>query len=132
MVRSALLSTVAGVDTDGWNALPNNAAAPTQGRSNQWTVIKGVRRFDATTAPDMIRTGSDALAQHRYVILDLSDTVILTSAGLSALAHLNRIAQELHGALRVTGCSTDVMQVIEMVRFDKVLSLYRDINSATA
>jgi len=114
-------------------AIPlNGAVAAAQGRTNQWTVVKGARRFDAAAAPDMIQVVTDTLAQHRYVILDLSETVILTSAGLSALAHLNRLAQEQHGALRVTGCSTDVMQVISMVRFDKVLSLYRDIQSATA
>jgi len=48
------------------------------------------------------------------------------------LAQLNRVAQEQQGALRVTGCSKDVLQVIEMVRFDKVLALYQDVRSATA
>jgi N-acetylglucosaminyldiphosphoundecaprenol N-acetyl-beta-D-mannosaminyltransferase len=129
---AALAAAPAGESGRAQAALPNLAAAPAQGRTSQWTVIKGARRFDATAAPDMIRTGSDALSQYRYVILDLSETVILTSAGLSALAHLNRIAEEQHGALRVTGCTTDVMQVIEMVRFDKVLSLSRDVNAATA
>ena len=78
------------------------------------------------TIPNLSRCASDL-----FTVAGVS-SVILTSAGLSALAHLNRIAQEQHGALRVTGCSTDVMQVIEMVRFDKILALYRDISSATA
>jgi N-acetylglucosaminyldiphosphoundecaprenol N-acetyl-beta-D-mannosaminyltransferase len=106
--------------------------AAAQAGAIPWTVVKGARRLDATTAPDMIKIGAASLARHRYLILDLSETVILTSAGLSALAHLNRLAQEQHGALRVTGCSTDVMQVIKMVRFDKVLALYRDVGSAAA
>jgi len=110
----------------------NSRAAFAHVGATPWMVVKAARRLDATTAPDMIRIGTDSLAQHRYLIVDLSDTVILTSAGLSALAHLNRLAQEQHGALRVTGCSTDVMQVIRMVRFDKVLALYRDVGSATA
>jgi len=108
------------------------APAAAQPGAGPWTVVKGVRRFDAASAPEMIRLGTQALGQHHYVILDLSETVILTSAGLSALAYLNRVAQERHGALRVTGCSADVMQVIKMVRFDKVLSLYRDVSSAAA
>jgi|SRR5579859_294466 len=112
--------------------LPKSGAAAVQSGARQWTVVRCARRFDATTAPDMIRVGIDALAEHRYVILDLSETVVLTSAGLSALAHLNRLAQEQQGALRVTGCSHDVRRVIEMVRFDKVLSLYNDVGSAAA
>jgi N-acetylglucosaminyldiphosphoundecaprenol N-acetyl-beta-D-mannosaminyltransferase len=111
---------------------PAAVLAPAQLGAGQWMVVKGVRRFDAAAAPEMTQVVVEALGLHHYVILDLSETVILTSAGLSALAHLNRVAQEQHGALRVTGCSTDVMQVIRMVRFDKVLSLYRDVRSAAA
>jgi anti-anti-sigma factor len=77
-------------------------------------------------------TCSSMLVQNPFLILDLSDTVFLASAGLAALAHLHRLADERNGEFRVTNCSADVLRVIEMVRFDRVLSLYGDLSSAMA
>jgi N-acetylglucosaminyldiphosphoundecaprenol N-acetyl-beta-D-mannosaminyltransferase len=109
-------------------------AAPTALKTDtsRWLVVRGPRRIDASTVPAFQQQVTEALQARRFVVLDLAETVILTSAGLAALALLNRLALEQQGALRVTGCTKDVMQVIEMVRFDKVLSLYRDVSSATA
>lgn len=98
----------------------------------EWTVVKGPRRLDADSAPTVTDTCSSMLAQNPFLILDLSDTVFLASAGLAALAHLHRLADEKNGEFRVTNCSADVLRVIEMVRFDRVLSLYGDLSSAMA
>lgn len=98
----------------------------------EWTVVKGPRRLDAESAPTVTDTCSSMLFQNPYLILDLADTVFLASAGLAALAQLNRQAGEYEGELRVTNCSADVLRVIEMVRFDRVLSLYGDLPSAMA
>ncbi len=110
---------------------PAETAPPKEG-DGRWVVVAGPRRIDAATVADVRERCTEALKQHRFLVLDLSETVILTSAGLAVLAQLNRVAQEQQGALRVTGCSKDVLQVIEMVRFDKVLALYQDVRSATA
>lgn len=95
-----------------------------------WTVLKGPRRLDATTAPEMAETCTQLLENNPRVVLDLSETVLLASAGLAALAQINRAAIERNGELRVANCSKDVLRVIEMVRFDKVLSLYSDVPTA--
>jgi len=97
-----------------------------------WTVLKGPRRLDATTAPEMAETCTALLGNNPYVVLDLSETVLLASAGLAALAQINRVASEHNGELRVANCSKDVLRVIEMVRFDKILSLYSDVPAAVA
>jgi len=72
------------------------------------------------------------LNRNPYLIVDLAETVFLASAGLAALAKLNRIATERNGELRVVNCSADVQRVIELVRFDRVLSVYGDLSSAMA
>lgn len=97
-----------------------------------WTILKGPRRLDATSAPEMVETCTSLLDANPRVVLDLSETVLLASAGLAALAQLKRIADERDGELRVANCSKDVMRVIEMVRFDKVLALYHDVPAAVA
>jgi N-acetylglucosaminyldiphosphoundecaprenol N-acetyl-beta-D-mannosaminyltransferase len=105
----------------------NSAAArPT------WAVIKLPRRLDAQTSPDVLEQCQAALAQNPYLILDLAETVFLASAGLAILARLNREAKGLAGELRLAGCARDVLKVIQMVRFDRVLALYDDISSASA
>lgn len=97
-----------------------------------WAVLKLPRRLDAETAPDVLEQCRVALAQSPHLILDLTDTVFLASAGLAMLARLNREAKEMAGELRVANCAKDVLKVIHMVRFDKILALFDDIASASA
>ncbi|MBK8988821.1 MAG: WecB/TagA/CpsF family glycosyltransferase [Chloroflexi bacterium] len=97
-----------------------------------WTIVKGPRRLDATTATEMAETCVALLDENPRVVLDLSETVLLASAGLAALAQISRNAIERSGELRVANCSKDVLRVIQMVRFDKVLSLYSDVSAATS
>jgi N-acetylglucosaminyldiphosphoundecaprenol N-acetyl-beta-D-mannosaminyltransferase len=107
-------------------------AAGEDGSSTQsWDVVKLPRRVDALTAPEVIDNCMAVLEENPYLILDLSETVFLASAGLAALAQLNRTAEKLSGELRVVNCSKDVLKVIEMVRFDKILSIYPNIASAS-
>ena len=97
-----------------------------------WTVLRCCRVLDASTAPDFIQTGADALAKNPFLVCDLSETVYLASAGLAALAQLRKIASNLNGELRVVSCSPNVLQVIKMARFDRVLPLYSDFSLAVA
>lgn len=105
-------------------------ASPVKILDAEWAVFQAPRRLDAMTAPDLVQNCSELLLNNPHLILDLSDTTLLASAGLAALAKINRVADENNGELRVTNCSDDVMRVIKMVRFDKVLSLYSDVDEA--
>lgn len=108
------------------------SAKPALRTDSKWAVVNGPRRLDASTVNEVKQACQEALNKNPYLILDLSDTVFLASAGLAMLASLHREASEREGELRVTNCSNDVQRVIEMVRFDKVLSLYGDLASAAA
>ena len=103
---------------------------PVKTQLSEWVVYQTPRRLDAMTAPDLTETCSEMLLTTPYLILDLADTILLASAGLAALAKINRTAAEQNGELRVVNCSEDVMRVIKMVRFDKILALYTDIDEA--
>ena len=98
--------------------------------NSAWTVIKAPRRLDAITAEKLVAQCEDCLLQNTFLILDFVDTVFLASAGLAALAKIQRLAKVQNGQMRVANCSNDVRRVMEIVRFDKILSIYKDVPSA--
>jgi N-acetylglucosaminyldiphosphoundecaprenol N-acetyl-beta-D-mannosaminyltransferase len=98
----------------------------------KWHVYPLPRRFDAENGPDILAACTHLLQTTPYLILDFKDTVFLSSAGLAVVLNLNRLAGEQGGALRLAACSDDVYQVIKMVRFDKVFTIFRDLATATA
>ena len=99
-------------------------------RVGKWRVYRVPRRFDADGSPGISASCSQLLHVDPHLILDFTDTVFLGSAGLAAMLNINRLALEKSGALRVSSCSEDVHKVIKMVRFDKVLSIHPDVQSA--
>jgi N-acetylglucosaminyldiphosphoundecaprenol N-acetyl-beta-D-mannosaminyltransferase len=96
----------------------------------EWGILITPRVLDAQSAQELIEVGSIFLLKNPFIILDLSDTEFLVSAGLAAMAQLRRLAVQMGGEVRVANCSKDVLKVIEMVRFDQVLPLYDDIKLA--
>ncbi len=110
-------------------ATPAAAAVP-PASDPDWLVYRAPRRLDAVTAPELAETCTELLNEKPHLILDLADTILLASAGLAVLAQISRTAVQRQGELRVANCSADVMRVIHMVRFDKVLSLFPDVESA--
>ncbi len=98
--------------------------------AGKWQVAKMPRRLDATTAPQITESCKAHLEEHSYLILDCSEMVFLASAGLAMFAGINRQAEKQGGELRVAGCTKDSLRVIEMMRFDKVLSLFDNVAEA--
>jgi N-acetylglucosaminyldiphosphoundecaprenol N-acetyl-beta-D-mannosaminyltransferase len=105
---------------------------PAPQAESQWRVVKMPRRLDSETVPDVRIICNPMLEEDPYLVVDLADTVFLASAGLALLADLDKLATDLGGELRVAGYSDDVYRVIEMVRFDKILTLYGDVHTAMA
>ncbi len=96
----------------------------------QWQVMKMPRRLDASTVPEITESCMKQLESDSYLIADCSELVFLTSAGLAMLAQLDRKVKEQDGVLRVAGCARDTLRVIEMTRFDRVLSLFDSVAEA--
>ena len=99
-------------------------------QEGKWTVLSMPRRLDAAAAPAVTGRCQAALAENPWLILDLSQTAFLTSAGLAVLSQLNKRARELDGEVRLAGCTPDVRRVIELVRFDRVFDLHGDVAAA--
>jgi N-acetylglucosaminyldiphosphoundecaprenol N-acetyl-beta-D-mannosaminyltransferase len=123
-VEAALRGTAARVAP----ARPTGEPPP---RAESWAVLGTPRRLDAETAPDLTAQGLERLESSPRLILDLSNTVFLTSAGLAAILSLDRRAKALGGALRVAGCQPDVWRVISLARLDAVLALFDDVPAAS-
>ncbi len=108
-----------------------STAEPVAHVQGQWQVTKMPRRLDSTTVPGVTETCNTILKANAYLVLDCSAMVFLTSSGLAMLAQLQRQAEKQGGALRVAGCLPDALRVIQMTRFDRVLSLFDNVTEAT-
>ena len=104
---------------------------PTQ-EFGDWKVVKTPRRLDAYTCPELTAECNYMLDRYPYLVLDLSATVFLTSAGLAMFALLSRKARDNGGELRLTNCSKDVRSVLRMARFDRFFVFYENVLAATA
>ena len=97
----------------------------------EWQIITTPRLLDASTAPSLIAVGQQSLETNPQLVLDLSGTTFIASAGLAAMIQLNRIAQTRGGSLRVAGATGDTLRTMQLVKLDLVLSVYADLASAT-
>ena len=95
-----------------------------------YLVLKMPRSLDATTAPGLIETCTERIAENARLILDFSETIFVASAGLAAMVKLSRQSKEHGGELRVIGCSGDVLRGIKLVKLDMVIPLFQDLQSA--
>ncbi|NTU78086.1 MAG: WecB/TagA/CpsF family glycosyltransferase [Chloroflexales bacterium] len=89
-----------------------------------WAVVKAPRIFDAGTAPALLERCTDRAAEMPRLVVDLSETVFLASAGMAALIRLDRLTQEHNGMLRVAGCSPDVLRTLKLVKLDSILKIF--------
>ena len=116
---------------DAAQAPMTNAAAPVADHAG-WTVVKMPRILDVITSQDIVADCTNRLEKNPRLILDFGETVFLSSAGLSAMAQLNRYSKAKGGELRVAACSHDVLHGIKLVRLDTVVPLYHDVMTAAS
>ena len=95
-----------------------------------WRVIKMPRSLEASTVPLMLETCTSHLSHGTQLVLDFSETQFLSSAGLMAMTKLDRQLKDLGGALRIAGCSKELMYSIQLANLDKIVSIYHDVQAA--
>jgi N-acetylglucosaminyldiphosphoundecaprenol N-acetyl-beta-D-mannosaminyltransferase len=95
-----------------------------------WQTVRAPRRLDALSAPEFQSRCAAALTTCPRLIVDLSETVFLASAGLAALIALNREARNQDGELRLACLMPDALQVVRLARLDGVFAVYRDVREA--
>ncbi len=76
--------------------------------------------FDATTSDSLIQTAMDNYESEKSLILDFSNTRLLTSAGLAAVVRINREVVCPEGEFFLANCSEDVLRILNLVKFDAI------------
>lgn len=89
-----------------------------------WAVVKAPRIFDAGAVPAVLERCEQRVAELPRLVIDMSDTIFLASAGMAALIKLDRVSREHGGELRVAGCSPDVLRTLKLVKLDALLKVY--------
>lgn len=68
----------------------------------------------------------------KSLIIDCSQLTALTSTGLGAMLSLHGRMSRRGGDVRVAGLSGPLMQVVRIMRLDRVFGCYADVNLARA
>jgi N-acetylglucosaminyldiphosphoundecaprenol N-acetyl-beta-D-mannosaminyltransferase len=108
-----------------------DGAAPADGAvAAGWQTVRAPRRLDAVCAPEFRTRCTALLAESPRLIVDLSETVFLPSAGLAALIALSREARSLNGELRLACLMPDALRVVKLAKLDGVFAIYPNITEA--
>lgn len=59
----------------------------------------------------------------KAITIDFSKLEYISSAGMRVLLQLNKDAIEKGGSVSITGMSEDILQIFQLVGFDKVFSI---------
>jgi N-acetylglucosaminyldiphosphoundecaprenol N-acetyl-beta-D-mannosaminyltransferase len=115
-------------------ALARGAAAappePAVAAPAGWQAARAPRRLDAASAPEFRAKCTALLAASPRLIVDLSETVFLASAGLAVLIALSREARALNGEVRLACLMPDALRVLKLAKLDGVLAVYPDVTKA--
>ena len=80
--------------------------------------ISFIGRLDATNAPEAMQKVSEALkGLERDILLDLTDLLYISSAGLQVLLRCAKAAQAAGKALFVTGANPSVREILKISGF---------------
>lgn len=84
--------------------------------------VKVTDRLDTTTAPDLEREVLGNLDGVEELILDFSELVYISSAGLRVLLIFMKRMNE-QGSMKVIGVNDEVNQVFQITGFDGILTI---------
>ncbi len=90
-------------------------------------VLKPTGRLDAAAAPGLRHLIVDTLArQQKLIIVDLASVHYLSSSTLRVLLICHKSARREGGDLVLSSLQPQVLRIIRMVGFDRVLSVYEN------
>ncbi len=94
----------------------------TQGNTQ---VISVNGRVDGFTAPQLDEALQNAIkAKHYKLVVDLSDTTFMSSAGMRALLSARLAVQDKNGDLRLAGASDYLLDSLKLVGLDKLFKIF--------
>ena len=95
-------------------------------------IING--RIDSFTAPALYEKLNNIISNHRYkIILDLSDVVFVSSAGLRVFIDFQKICKKNNqGEVLLVNIPQRVYETLELAGFTSLFKFYDDVSSAAA
>ncbi len=88
-------------------------------------ILRVSGRIDAATAPLLERKIEEQMeAKHLRLLLDLSGVDYLSSAGMRLLLAATKKMKAREGVLAMSGIVDEVMEIIKMAGFERILNLY--------
>lgn len=109
--------------------IPDVPAEPLPGKHG-WAVIRAPRLFDGNTAPLLFDRCQQRIAELHHLVVDLSETVFLASAGIATLIKLDRLCREQGGHLHIASGSADVLRTLRLLHLDVLLRVFPTVEAA--
>lgn len=82
-------------------------------------------RIDAVTAPILEKKIEDQVSEgHNKILLDFGGVDYLSSAGMRLLLAATKKMKAKEGVLALSGVGDEVMEIIKMAGFEKILNIY--------
>ncbi len=99
-------------------------------KNDSATVVIISGKVDAVTAPKLEESLNELIDQgETRIILDLDGIRYISSAGLRVLLATTQALYK-KGKFALCSIPDDVMEIIDMVGFSKIMNIYRDVEEA--
>jgi len=94
-------------------------------------IIEG--RLDTAAVPVLDAKIEEELGEgHAKILLDFTNVGYLSSSGMRLLLSLSKKLKEQGGELLLFSIKEEVMEIIKLAGFEKILSIYHDRKAAVA
>jgi anti-sigma B factor antagonist len=88
--------------------------------------------LDASKVEDFIKLVSEEISKNKKNLIDLSRVDFVDSAGLGSLLSCLKKAKSANGELKLFGLTKSVRSLFELMRMQKIFSIYDDRSMAIA
>jgi len=96
-------------------------------------VVQVDGRLDGFAAPQLETELQNAIKnKHNKIVVDLTKTEFLSSAGMRALLHARQQVQDKRGDLRLVGPSPYIFESLQLVGLDKLFKIFPTTAEALA
>jgi anti-anti-sigma factor len=89
-------------------------------------------RVDSATAPTMDAELEKIVNEHKKIVLDLSDVVYMSSAGVRAIVKALRHAHKQRGGLKLARPSDPIVEILRTIGMTEVVQVYPSVEEAVA
>jgi anti-sigma B factor antagonist len=95
-------------------------------------IVVEYKSLDASKVEDFIKLVSEEISKSKKNLIDLSKVDFVDSAGLGSLLSCLKKAKSAGGELKVFGLTKSVRSLFELMRMQKIFSIYDDRSMAIA